>query len=57
VLRIVVTAGEESWPKGAEESSKLLLFDEIFGGKIAELVKGPVVSSTEIVVAWRKSEQ
>jgi hypothetical protein len=34
VLRIVVTAGEESWTKGPEEICKLLLFDEVFGWKL-----------------------
>jgi hypothetical protein len=34
VLCIVVTAGEEPWPNGAEEICKLLLFDDVFGWKI-----------------------
>jgi hypothetical protein len=34
VLGIVVTAGEESWSKGAEEICKLLLLEDVFGWKI-----------------------
>jgi hypothetical protein len=57
VLGVIVTAGKESWSKGAEEICKLLLLEDVFGWQTAEIVKGPIVSATETVVAWRKSEQ
>jgi hypothetical protein len=31
MLGVIVTAGEESWSKGAEEICKLLLLEDVFG--------------------------